>query len=354
MIATYFLAHRLRHALFGWLIACLSVAAIAQQTPIAFKIGAAAATDHAPAFVGVERGIFAKHGLDVKIVMYETGVDMLNGLLNGTQDVNIMGSVPFLAGASRGQPLMLIGHLHGDALSSSYSMNVSIVTTPASGVKEGDFKGLKGKKIGLPRGSGAEGYVLNLLTQHGLKASDVTLVNLSPANVVTALRQGDVDAISVWEPWASAATTQVPKSFRVVSGGCDACYDPGTILTTRDVIGARADALKRFMVAFAEAEQAVRQNLDAAAEVNMRWIKGIELDVMKSAIRRSNFDLRLSKNTLDGYSQKAIPVLVIDKRMAKPVDPMTIVDPQFYKHAEATAPQFFSDLKSIPADRRYP
>ena len=348
MSATSTWQRHVRDMVIGCVAASLACVALAQQSPIALKIGAASATDHAPAFVGVERGIFAKHGLDVKIVMYETGVDMVNGLLNGAQDVNIMGSVPFLAGASRGQPLVLIGHLHGDALSASYSMNVSVVATPAAGVKEGDFKGLKGKKIGLPRGSGAEGYVLNLLTQEGMKASDVTLVNMSPPNAVTALRQGDVDAISAWEPWASAATTQVPKAFRVVSGGCDGCYDPGTILTTRDVIAKRADALKRFMVAFAEAEQFVRQNPDVAAEVDMHWIKGIDLDVMKSAIRHSNFDPRLSRNTLDGYSQKAIPVLLADKRMAKEIDP------QFYHYAATTAPQFFSDLKPIPAERRYP
>lgn len=38
--------------------------------------------------------------------------------------------------------------------------------------------------------------------------------------------------------------------------------------------------------------------------------------------------------------------------MAKSVEAITIVDPQIYKHVEATAPQFFSDLKPIPADRR--
>jgi len=354
-LSTHSLWTRAARTLVGGLAAAsLSFAAFAQSPAIAFKIGAAGATDHAPAFVGVERGIFAKHGLDVKVVMYETGVDMLNGLLNGAQDVNIMGSVPFLAGASRGQPLVLIGHLHNDALSASYSANVSIVASPTAGVKEGDVKALKGKKIGLPRGSGAEGYILNLLDQAGLQPSDVTLVNLTPANQVTALRQGDVDAISAWEPWASTAIANVPRSLRVVSGGCDKCYDPGTILTTQDVIAKRADALKRFMVAFAEAQQVVRQNLDAAAEVNMRWIRGVDLEVMKTAIRRAQFDPRLSKNSMDGYNQKLIPLLVSDKRMAKSIDVANVIDTQFYKHVEATAPQFFSDLKQIPADRRYP
>lgn len=344
-----------RAAALGWIAAGVTSLAMAQSAaPIPFKVGAAGASDHAPAFVALERGIFAKHGLDVKIVMYESGVDMLNGLLNNAQNVNIMGSTPFLAGASRGQPLVLIGHLHGDALNQSYSANVSIVTTPASGAKEGDLKALKGKKIGLTRGSGGEIYVLSKLSQSGMKPEDVTLVNLSPANLVTALRQGDVDAVSTWEPWASVATLRVPNAFRLATGDCSACYDPGTILTTRDETAKNPEAFKRFMLAFAEAEQWVRQNPDAAAEVNMRWIKGVDLDVMKSAIRRSIFDMRLSRNTLDGYTKTTIPVLVADKRMAKSLDPATIIDAQFMKHAETAAPQFFSDLKPIPADRRYP
>lgn len=326
--------------------------AMAQTEKMPIKIGAANATDHAAAFIGVERGIFAKHGLDAKLVMYQTGVEMINGLLSGAQDVNIMGSIPFLAGTSNGQPLVLIGHLHGDALSQSYSMNNSIVSTPASGIKEGDVKTLKGKKIGLPRGTGAEGYLLGVLAANGMKDSELTLVNVAPSNQATALRQGDVDALSAWEPWGSISSLRVPGAYRVVSGGCDACYDPGSILTTRANIASKADHLRRFMVAFAEAHQILRQNHDAAAEINMRWIQGIDLDVMKISIRRSNYDLRVTKNTLDGYNNKTIPALLADKRMAKKIDAATIIDAQFYKHVESTAPQFFSDLKPIPADRR--
>lgn len=334
------------------LATALATHAAAQQAPLPMKIGAANATDHAAAFIGVERGIFAKHGLDAKLVMYQTGVEMINGLLSGAQEVNIMGSIPFLAGVSNGQPLVLIGHLHGDATSMSYSMNNSIVATPASGIKEGDVKALKGKKIGLPRGTGAEGYLLGVLAMNGMKDSDVTLVNIAPSNQTTALRQGDVDALAAWEPWGTISSMRVPNAYRVISGGCDSCYDPGTILTTRAAIAGKAEQLRRFMVAFAEAHQWLRQNTDAAAEINMRWIQGVDLDVMKVAIRRSGYDLRVTKNTIEGYNKKTIPTLVADKRMAKPLDATTIIDPQFYKHVEATAPQFFSDLPPIPADRR--
>jgi sulfonate transport system substrate-binding protein len=320
------------------------------QAPLPIRIGAANATDHAAAFIGVEKGIFAKHGLDAKIVMYQTGPEMINGLLSNQQDVNIMGSIPFLAGVSRDQPLVLIGHLHGDATRQYYADNNSIVTSAASGIK--DIKGLKGKKVGLPRGTGAEGYLLGVLGENGMKIGDITLVNLKPSDQVTALRQGDVDAVAAWEPWATTAVARVPGAVRVVQGGCESCYDPGSILTTREVIAQKAETLRRFMVAFAEAHQWLRQHFDEAAEINTRWVTGVDLDIMKQAIRRSNYDLRLSRNTLEGYQKKAIPMLVADKRMAKNVDPATVVDAEFDQYAEKTAPQYFNDLPPIPADKR--
>lgn len=346
---------RLLRATLSLVLACGATVAVAQLERLPIKIGASTGIEHVIAFIGVEQGVFAKHGLDAKLVMYTSGVEMINGLISGAQDINIMGSIPFLAGASRGQPLVLIGHLSGDALAKSYSSHYSIVTaagTPNTGIKEGDIKALKGKKIGLARGTGAEAYLLGLLSANGMKDSEVTIVNVAAANQATALRQGDVEAVSAWEPFGSQVSMRVPNAYRVISGSCDACYDPGAILTTRGAIASKAEQLRRFTVAFAEAQQILRKNYDAAADINMRWIPGVDLDVMKVSIRRTVYDMRLSKNSVDGYNEKTIPMLVADKRMAMKLDAMTIVDPQFYKHVEATAPQFFSDLKPIPADRR--
>jgi NitT/TauT family transport system substrate-binding protein/sulfonate transport system substrate-binding protein len=316
------------------------------------RIGAAGATDHAPVFAGVEKGIFAKHGLDAKAVMYPTGVEMINGLVAGSQEVNVMGSVPYLAGVSNGLPLVLIGHLHGDPNRNEYTDNQSVVASPKTGLKAGDIKALKGKRVATPFGAGGEGYIIGLLAQYGMKPSDLTLVNVKPSDLATALRQGDADAIAIWEPWASTALVQVPGSVRVSAGGCQGCYDPGTILTTKKVIADKADLLRRFMVAFAEAQQWVRQNFDAAAEINMRWIPGVELEVMKLAIRRSVYDHRMSRYTRDMYVEKTIPYLLEQKRLKAAFDPAANIDAQFYLHAEKTAPQFYADLPPIKENIR--
>ncbi|MEO1017779.1 MAG: ABC transporter substrate-binding protein, partial [Pseudomonadota bacterium] len=323
-------------------------ASASAQDVLPITIGAATATDHAPVFVGVEKGIFAKHGLDAKVEMYQTGVEMINGLLNGAQDVNVMGSVPFLAGVSNGFPLLLIGHLHGDPNRDYYAQNVSIVAGPNAGIGDGEIDKLTGTTVGLPRGSGAEGYALGILSQAGLAQEDTTIVNVKPSELVTALQNGDVDAISIWEPWASTAVTKVPGSVRVIAGSCEQCYDPGTILTTKQVAEDKAETLRRFMVAFAEAQQWVRQDYDAAAEVNMRWIPGIDADTMKMAIRRSNYDHRMSDHTPGMYAAKTIPFLLSQDKLKGEFDPMIAIDPQFYLHAESTAPEYYSDLPPIP------
>lgn len=332
-------------------VTMLTAASLAQAQDVQpIRIGASAATDHAPIFAGVEKGIFAKHGLDAKVEMYQSGVDMVNGLLNGAQDVNVMGSVPYLSGVARGFPLVLIGHLHGDPLADNYAKNQSVVASSASGVAEGDIAALSGKKIGLPRGTGAEGYLLGVLAAAGVTDKDVTLINIQPAQLLTALQQGDVDAVAVWEPWASTAVTKIDGSVRVKQGGCPDCYDPGTVLTSQSVIADKEEVLQRFMVAFAESEQWVRNNFDEAAEINTRWIDGVDLDTMKLAIRASNLDPRISKYTPEMYQAKAIPFLKTLGRVEGDVDLGNAIDLRFLEQAETGNPEFFADLPPIPAE----
>jgi len=80
----------------------------------------------------------------------------------------------------------------------------------------------------------------------------------------------------------------------------------------------------------------------------MRWIPGVELDVMKMAIRRSVYDHRMSRYTREMYVEKTIPYLLSQKRLKGAFDPAGNIDAQFYLYAEKTTPQFYADLPPIP------
>jgi sulfonate transport system substrate-binding protein len=327
----------------------LMAGAAPAQDKIPLRVAAATGTEHIAVFIGVEKGFFAAHGLDVKVDIYPTGVEIVNSLVGGQDDVAVLGTPPFLSGASKGMPLMMIGHLHGDALAASYSGGNSIVASEKSGLAEGDIAGLKGKKVGLPRGTGAETHLRGVLQPLGISLDDLTLINLAPGDIPTALRNGDVDAISAWEPWASTTLLKVPGARRIVWGGCGSCYDPGSILTTPGQIAKDPEALRRFVLAFAQSQQWMRQNMDDAAEIGTRWIPGVELDVLKAAVRNSGYDMRLSQNSVTGYGTVSIPALVADGRIES-FDIRKFIDPQFYNFAAETAPEYFSDLPALPAE----
>lgn len=59
---------------------------------------------------------------------------------------------------------------------------------------------LKGKKIGYATGSNAHYYLLNTLYENGLEVSDVNLIQLDVTEMITALKDGRIDAFSAWEP----------------------------------------------------------------------------------------------------------------------------------------------------------
>jgi NitT/TauT family transport system substrate-binding protein len=59
---------------------------------------------------------------------------------------------------------------------------------------------LKGKRIVVPRSTSAHYHLVAMLRSAGVQDSDVALVNAPATDMAAALRRGDADAISMWEP----------------------------------------------------------------------------------------------------------------------------------------------------------
>jgi sulfonate transport system substrate-binding protein len=323
-------------------------AALAQQ----LRVAVTSAAENAPFFAAVERGLFSKLGLDVKVDVMPSGVEISNALASGTVDVGLFGTYPFLTAVARGVPVVLIGHTWNDALKNPQSEILSVIAGPGAGVPAGDLAKLKGKKIGVTRGAGGEPYIAGLLKQAGLSMDDVTLVNTAPSSMATALANKDADVIASWEPWPSAALTKVPGATKVIYGGCQSCYDAGTLVTTKAAIAEKGKQLEAFVLGYAQGQAWARANRAEAAKIATRWIPGLDAETLTLAFKTLPVDVRLSKNTLDGFRQYSIPLLVAQKRIPKEFDPAPAVDNRFVAAAMKADPSAFADLKEIPADKR--
>lgn len=326
----------------------LSAAAQTQQ----LKVAVTSAAENAPFFAAVERGMFSKLGLDVKVEVMPSGVEISNALASNTVDAGLFGTYPFLTAVSRGVPVVLIGHTWNNALNNPQSEVLSVIARKDSGVPEGDLAKLKGKKIGVTRGAGGEPYIVGLLKQVGLTPEDVTLVNVAPANMATALTNKDADVIAAWEPWPSAALTKVPGSYKVIYGGCKSCYDAGVLVTTKSAIADKAKALELLVLGYAQGQAWARNNREEAAKISTRWIPGMDAETLTLALKSLPLDVRLSKNTIDGFKTYSIPLLVSQKRIPQAFDPATSIDARFVTSAMKADPSAFADLKEVPAAQR--
>ncbi|KAG0750080.1 hypothetical protein G6F24_015160 [Rhizopus arrhizus] len=101
-----------------------------------------------------------------------------------------------------------------------------------------NYKGpadLKGKKIGVTApGSSTNMVVSFFLAKHGLKASDVSIIGVGAgAGAVTALRSGQIDAISNTDPVVSML--EMPGDIQII-------VDTRTLKDTQDIFGGNMPA----------------------------------------------------------------------------------------------------------------
>jgi NitT/TauT family transport system substrate-binding protein len=83
-----------------------------------------------------------------------------------------------------------------------------LVARKSAGIRR--IADLKGKRITTPRNTSAHYFLVKMLATGHLSETDVTLVNISPVTEMsTALKDGRVDAVAMWEPEAERAIAAV-------------------------------------------------------------------------------------------------------------------------------------------------
>src|SRR5256885_7973237 len=175
---------------------------------------------HLPMVVGVEKGFFKKHGVDVHLKVVNTGSDMVAAMQKREVQIGDMSVTTFLKARHGGDPFRVIGIIQNDATRSNADEPLAIVARKDSGIRPGNIEDLKGKRVGLAQAQTSDEYFKMVLSRGGVKYDDVTIVNImAPPALAPALREGKVDAIVSWEPFNTVVLDQVPESYTVVRGG---------------------------------------------------------------------------------------------------------------------------------------
>src|SRR5436309_1812254 len=156
-------------------------------------------------YVAQQEGLFKKHGLDVRINTGPSGSAMVSFLINGQIESAFGSEIAGVANHNLDPNVVVV------AQATRLVRWIAVV-----GRNIDNLDGLKGKKVGVARGSGGEVFWLAMLDKLKLNAADYTVVNVEAPEMVAALERGNIDAYAVWEPWvtrglAAGRNTKVRK-----------------------------------------------------------------------------------------------------------------------------------------------
>ncbi len=299
----------------------------------------------APMVVGIARGIFEKYGLKIQMSTVANSFEAARQVADGTVQVGGASSTAFAQTTGQGARLKVIGVSNGDATGKvSTDSYVAVVARGASRIREAHLEDLRGKKIGVRRGSDFHQYLFSALAAKGLDPlSAVTIVSTS--DLLGALQGGSVDAIVTSEPGASRILNSTSGAIVVQRGGNHMQWLHLRVVSPQ-YLATHPGTIKRYITGFAEAAQFVRAHPDETTDIMIQQqFKGLGRELVRTAVGFLNPDVRISKVT--GHAAQASSDFAIKIGALKQA-PTFEVDIRILRQVEREHPEFFRDLPSIP------
>jgi sulfonate transport system substrate-binding protein len=206
---------------------------------------------------------------------FTSGPPELEAISAGSAHIGRVGNTPPIFAAAANAKIAIVAGSQGNVKS-----DVILVPkdSPVRSVKD-----LRGRTIGVAKGSSAHGQVLYNLRKNGLSTKDVKLSFLQPADAYGAFNQHQIDAWAVWDPYTSQALLQSDARVLVDGSGTANGY-------TFQVAGTQAlsdagvnTAIRDYVVRHAKAERWADTHREGWAQA---WAKetGLSMAVARAAV----------------------------------------------------------------------
>ncbi len=316
------------------------------QAPVRVTIGTVNNMNHVPQFVGVEKGIYIKHGVDVRLKVLNSGAEVMRALQAGDAQFATVANTTLSSAWNAGVRLIAVCVVMGDATRVFDDDMFAITARPGSGIRRLHVEDLVGKRVGMVLGGTGEAYLRAVLERKGIPADRITFVNVPAPNHVSVMQSGGVDAEVTWEPYGTMILQQVRGSYVVLRGGGYLGYNL-YLMTPEEFIRRNAATVQAVVGGFAEAAWYVRHHQAESALIATRWIEGLDPASATKAITYMTFDPRFSKYTLQAHVLAERP-MIERGRIRSPVDLSQAIRTTFVEQAMKEEPQVFADLKPIP------
>jgi sulfonate transport system substrate-binding protein len=187
---------------------------------------------------------------------------------------------------------------------------------------------LKGRRVGVQRGSGSHYLLVANLARAGLTISDVEVAYLQPQDARPAFDRGALDAWVVWDPFL--AQTEVDVGARVLADGSNGTSTYNRYyLVDRDYAAKHPDVVKAVYEALKEAGRWVKANKAESASLLSPLWGGIKTSTIERITDRRSYDVQpiqtedfaSQQKIADAFAEQKLIPKTIDLKAADVIDP---------------------------------
>lgn len=249
-----------------------------------------------PTNVALAEGYFSEENIDITVTDHPGGWLALKDLFEGRADIAAVAELPVVYSmfdkrkfteADRPDFVIFGDLIYSQDIQKLVARKDSGIETPAD---------LKGKTVGLMRGTTIDFYMDAFFAEYSLDKSETTFVDLNSYELEVAIENGDVDAIFTWEPHVS--NTVATLGDNAVKLSSNAGFTTAWLLVaTRDYAEANPEILARFLKAVYRAELFIGANPERAIAIQSERSK-TPMEAVSRIIEVVEFDLSLSEALL--------------------------------------------------------
>ncbi len=156
--------------------------------------------------------------------------------------------------------------------------------------------GLRGRRIGAPHGTSAEFFLGRFLAFNDLGWQEVDFVNVPPPDLETALTNGKLDAVMIWEQWAERIKKSMGNQIESWPGQSGLKYY-WLLVTTEAFMKARPGVVERLFRALDQAERFLQNQPDESSKIIAQQT-GLNPATVKAASTRNRCALSFDQSLL--------------------------------------------------------
>ncbi|MDO8490582.1 MAG: ABC transporter substrate-binding protein [Dehalococcoidia bacterium] len=246
-------------------------------------------------YIAESQGYFAANGLQVTLKdSYPSGAAAAEGMLKGEADVATAAELAIVRQAFAKQRIVAFATI-------DMFMHMKLVGRADRGIR--DIPDLKGKRIGAPLKSAADFMLGRFLELNGIRASEITIVDVQAPQAVTSMTNGDVDALVAWQPNVLAIQDRLGDNalvWSVQSGQPMYCV----AVTTGDWATKHPQLVKQFLNSLKQAEDYLVRNPSLARGIVQKRL-GYDDRYVETIWQDHELSVRLDQSLITAMEDQA-------------------------------------------------